>query len=207
MTNNLRKQMVGMKEDYILDAIYLLRNENPDYHEGIINHLINEYDEFSQSCEGDADSADPEELKSLLKESALYELNSYVLNMENMDRKPAAKIDPIKETPSLNKTSNLRKILREAESEIQVDMRPIHQLSSISRNPFSTEALTEIPVVPELNLIGQGRPRAIESGIHTQSIIDGRNKIIQSDIMTHLVMDHSQMSLKSDSFPFHKKEA
>ena len=44
MTNNLRKKMVGMKEDYILDAIYILRNENPEYHEGIINHFINEYD-------------------------------------------------------------------------------------------------------------------------------------------------------------------
>ena len=27
MTKNLRKQMVGMKEDYIIDAIYILRNE------------------------------------------------------------------------------------------------------------------------------------------------------------------------------------
>ena len=66
-TNNLKKLMVGMDEDYILDAIYILRNENPEYHEGIINHLINEYDEFSQSCEGDADSLDSEELKWLLK--------------------------------------------------------------------------------------------------------------------------------------------
>ena len=41
MTNNLRKQMVGMKEDYILDEINKLRNENPEYHDGIINHLIN----------------------------------------------------------------------------------------------------------------------------------------------------------------------
>ena len=87
-----------------------------------------------------------------------------------MNRKPAAKIDPIKETLSLNKTSHLGKRLRQEESELQVDMRTIHQLSSISRNPFSTEALIESPVVTELNLIGQGRPRAIESGIHTQSI-------------------------------------
>ena len=124
-----------------------------------------------------------------------------------MYRKPAAKIDMIKETPSLNTTSYLGKIIREKESELQVFMRPIHQLSSIRRNPFSIETLIESPVVTELNLIGQGRPRAIESGIHTQSIIDGRNEIIQSDIMTHIIMDHSQMSLKSDSFPFHKKEA
>ena len=49
-----------MDEDYILDAIYRIRNENPEYHEGIINRLINEYDEFSQSCEGDTDSAESE---------------------------------------------------------------------------------------------------------------------------------------------------
>ena len=52
--------MVGMDEDYILDTIYILRNENPEYHEGIFNHLINEYDEFSQSCEGDTDSVESE---------------------------------------------------------------------------------------------------------------------------------------------------
>ena len=57
--------MAGMDEDYILDAIYLLRHENPEYHESIINRLINEYDEFSQYCEGDADSAESEELKGL----------------------------------------------------------------------------------------------------------------------------------------------
>ena len=89
-------------------------------------------------------------------------------------------------------------------------MRPIHQLSSISKNPFNTEAFLEtlkLPLVTELNLIGQGNPWTIESGIHTQSIIEGRSEIIQSDIMTHLVTDHSQIPLKSNSFPFHKKEA
>ena len=124
-----------------------------------------------------------------------------------MDRNPAAKIDPIKETPSLKKTSYLGKRLRQAESELPVDMRPIHQLLSISRKLFSTETLTESQVVTELNLIGQGRPWVIESGTHTQSIIDGRNSIIQSNVITHLITDHSQMSLKGDSFPFDKKEA
>ena len=53
------------------------------------------------------DSSESEELKRLLKENELDELNSHVVNMENMDRKPAAKIDPIKETPSLNTASYL----------------------------------------------------------------------------------------------------
>ena len=67
MTRNIRQQMKGMKEDYILDEINKVRNENPEYHDGIINHLINEYDEFSQSCEGDADLTELEGLKGLSK--------------------------------------------------------------------------------------------------------------------------------------------
>ena len=85
--------------------------------------------------------------------------------MENMDRKPAANIDPIEETPSLNTTSYLAKRLRQSESEptdmIPVDMRPIHKLSSITDNLFDTETLTENPVVTELNVIGQGGSRAV----------------------------------------------
>ena len=74
--------------------------------------------------------------------------------MENMDRKPAAIIDPIK-------TSHLF-------------------------NPFDKDAFLKtlnLPVVTELNLIGQGNPRTIESGIHTQSIVDRAYEIIQSDIV------------------------
>ena len=47
-TNNLGKLMSGMNEEYILDAIYMLRNENPEYHEKIINILIDEYDGIQQ---------------------------------------------------------------------------------------------------------------------------------------------------------------
>ena len=57
-TDNIKARMAGTNEDYILDAIYLLRQENPEYHESIFNRLINEYDEYSVSCEGDGtDSA------------------------------------------------------------------------------------------------------------------------------------------------------
>ena len=105
----------------------MLRNENPEYREKIFNILIDEYDEFSQSYEVDGtDSAALEELNRILTENGLDELDSCLLNMENMDRKPAAKIDPIKDTPSLNTTSYLGKRFRQAESELPVDMRPIH---------------------------------------------------------------------------------
>ena len=135
--------MARMNEDYILDAIYLLINENPEYHEIIINRLISEYDEFSQSCEVDGtDSAESEEINKILTESDLDQLDSFLLNMENMDRKPAANNDPIKDTPSLKEPitkSYLGKRLCQAKNELPVDMRPIHQLSSITENPFNTE--------------------------------------------------------------------
>ena len=116
-----------------------------------------------------------------------------------MDRKPAAKIDPIKDTPSLKEpitTSCLGKILRQAESELPVDMRPIHQLSYISKNPFNTETLTKNPVVTEHNVIGQGGTWAVVGGTHTQIIIDGSKGIIHSNVITQIIMDRSQISLK-----------
>ena len=153
-----------MNKDYILDAIYLLKHEDPDYHESIIKILINEYDEYSVSCEGDGtDSAVSDELNKLLTESDFDDLDSCLIDMDNMDRKPVERNDPIKDTPSLKAPITkyyLGKRLCQSESEltdmIPVDMRPIHQLSSITDNPFDTETLTENPVVTELNVIGQG---------------------------------------------------
>ena len=123
-----------------------------------------------------------------------------------MDKKSAAEIDPIKDTPFLNTTPYLQKRLRQAESELPVEMRPIHQLSSITDNPFDTETLTENPDFTELNVIRQGGSRAVIGGTHNQSIIDGRKGIIHSNVITKLITDHEQMSLKGDYFPFDKEE-
>ena len=49
ITKNLRQQMKGMKEAYILEAIKKPGNENPEYHDSIIDYLINKYYEYSQS--------------------------------------------------------------------------------------------------------------------------------------------------------------
>ena len=47
-----------MNKEENLDAIYQLKHEDEDYHEGIIGRFINEFDEYSVSCEGDGtDSA------------------------------------------------------------------------------------------------------------------------------------------------------
>ena len=95
--------------------------------------------------------------------------------IKNMDSKPAATIDPMK-------TSHLS-------------------------NPFNKYAFLEnidLPVIAELNLMGQGTPRSIESSIPTQTIFDRTDPVLQGDIMTHIVTDLNQMSLKSTSLPFHK---
>ena len=43
--------MEGMKEAYILEAINKLRTENPEMYDGIIDYLINQYDEYSQKTD------------------------------------------------------------------------------------------------------------------------------------------------------------
>ena len=101
-----------MKEAYILEAINKVRTENPEMHDGIIDYFVNQYDEYSQSSEEDV----AERLKYFSTEMEL----EWADQLENMDKKPAAIIDPIK-------TSHLGKRLREPESEPPVDMRPIHQ--------------------------------------------------------------------------------
>ena len=101
-TNNLKEKMAGMNKDKILDAIYKLKHEDEEYHEGIIERLINEYDEYSVSFEGDGtDSTVSDELNELLTESDLDHLDSCLIDMENMDKKPAERKDPIKDTPIL----------------------------------------------------------------------------------------------------------
>ena len=136
-----------MNEDYILDAIYLLRHENPEYHERIINILINEYDEYSGSCEEDVtDSTKRDEYNKLLTES---DLDVCLIDMENLDKKLAARKDPIKDTPTLKAPiteSYLGKRLLQSEigptEMIPVATKPL----AITENTFNTEPLTENPI-------------------------------------------------------------
>ena len=124
-----------MNEDFILEAIFKLRTENTEVHDKIIDYFINQYDEYSQSSEDDVS----EGVKYFSKEME-YE---WADQLENMDSKPAATIDPMK-------TSHLS-------------------------DPFSKDAFLEtldLPVIAELNLIGQGTPRSIKSIIPTQTIVD-----------------------------------
>ena len=62
----------------------------------------------------------------------------------------------------------------------------------------------DLPVIAELNLMGQGTPRRIKSSIPTQTIVNRTAPEIQGDIMTNLVSKVNLMSLKSTFFPFNK---
>ena len=78
---------------------------------------------------------------------------------------------------------------------------------ALTENPYNTESLTESPIVTELSMIGQGGPRAVIGGTHTQSIIEGRKDIILGDVIAHMITNPRQVSLKGDSFPFDKEQA
>ena len=52
-TNLFTENMAGMDKDEILEAIYQLKHEDEEYHEGMIERLIHEYADYSASSEGD----------------------------------------------------------------------------------------------------------------------------------------------------------
>ena len=108
----------------------------------MIERLIHEYDDYSASCEGDGtDSTKTDEFNKLLTESDLY---ICLIDMENLDKKPAEMKDPIKDTPTLKASitgSYLGKILRQSESG-PTDMIPVvSEPLAITENPFNTEPL------------------------------------------------------------------
>ena len=73
-------------------------------------------------------------------------MDSCLIDMENMDKNPATRKDPIKDTPYLKAPITkyyLGKRLRQSESEptdmIPVDMRPVvSEPLAITENPFNT---------------------------------------------------------------------
>ena len=95
----LTEKMDGMDKEKIREAVSQLKYEDEAYHERMIGRLINEYDDYSSSYEGDGtDSTDSDEFKKLLTKS---DLDICLTDMENLDKNPAARKDPIKDNPTL----------------------------------------------------------------------------------------------------------
>ena len=62
-------------------------------------------------------------------------------------------------------------------------------------------------VLTGVGIIGQGGSQTISGGSHTQSIFQGGKSIICSDIINHVLTNSSEVTLKSDSFPFNPLKA
>ena len=91
-----------------------------------------------------------------------------VTDSSDSDEKPAARKEPITDTQNLKeaiKGSHLGKRVRHSEG------------GSTNMDP----------IVKGLGIIGQGGPRAISGGSHTQSIIQGGGNIVHSDVITHVL--------------------
>ena len=81
-----------MDKDKIREAASQLKHEYEAYHERIISMLTHEYDDYSSPCEVDVtDSTDSEEIT----------FNKFLLKKSDQDKSPAARKDPIKDTPTL----------------------------------------------------------------------------------------------------------
>ena len=71
---------------------------------------------------------------------------------------------------------------------------------TLIENLFNPEPLTENPVFTELDFIGQGGPRGVSGGTHTQSIIEGRENIVHADFITHMLTKPRQVLLAAILF-------
>ena len=107
-----------MDKDKISEAVSQQKHEDEAYHERIIKMLTHEYVDYSSSCEGDVtDSTDSDKIT----------FNKLLLTKSDLDKKPAARKYPIKDTPNLKTPiigSYLGKILRQSEIG-PPDMRPV----------------------------------------------------------------------------------
>ena len=125
---------------------------------------------------------DDDDYKSPWKIKDATGLNA-VTDSSDSDEKPAARKEQITDTQTLKepiKGSHLGKIVRHSEGG-STDMDP---------------------VVTGLGIIGQGVPRAIIGGRHTQSIIQGGENIVRSDVITHVLTNPDEVTLRTESFPF-----
>ena len=175
-----------MDKDKISEAIPQVTLEDEAYHERIIQYLTHEDDDYSLTWKGDAvgftavtDSRDSGEISFKIP-----------VTESDQDKKPAARKDPIKDTPTLKtpiKGSYLGKRLRQSGSGPTDMSQVVTEPLTLTENPFNPELLTENPVVTELDLIGQGGPQAVIRETHTQSIIEGRENLVHADVITHML--------------------
>ena len=86
-----------MDKDKIREAISQVKVEDEAYHERIIEHLTHEDDEYSFSWKGDAVG-----FAAVTNSSDSGEISFKIpVTESDLDEKPAARKEPIKDTPTL----------------------------------------------------------------------------------------------------------
>ena len=86
--------MIGKYKDMILEAVSLLKHVDEEDHVRTLEILIHQYDEHGDTYEL-LDSIQSDKFK---KELTDIDLDTCTIENENLDRKPAAKVNPIKNT-------------------------------------------------------------------------------------------------------------
>ena len=90
----LTERMIGKDKDMILEAVSLLKHVDEEDHARTLERLIHKYDEHGDTFEL-LDSIESDKFKKELKD---IDMDTCIIENENLDRKPAAKVKPIKNT-------------------------------------------------------------------------------------------------------------
>ena len=127
-------------------------------------------------------------LPGKIKDASVATGLKIVTYSSDLDENPAARIEPITDTP----------ILKE----------PIGGFHLGKIVPHSEDGPTNMdPIVTGFGIIGQGGSRDIIGKRHTQNIIQGRENIIHSDVITHVLTNSGELTLECDYFPFNPLKA
>ena len=139
----------------ICTAISQVKLEDEAYHERIIEYLTQEDDDYSSPWKGDAAG-----LNAVTHSSDSGKITFRIpVTESDLDKKPAARKEPIKDTPTLKAPitgSHICKRLRQSESGPTDTIPVVIEPLTLTENPFNPEplTLTDNPVVTELDFIG-----------------------------------------------------
>ena len=143
-----------------------------------------EHERNIQNTVQDDDYKSPWKIKNAIVATGL----NVITYSSDSDEKPAARKEPVTDTQTLKE--------------------PLKGYHIGKRVRHSEDGHTNMdPIVTGFGIIGQGGPRDISGGSHTQSIIQGRGNIIRSDVITHVLTNPDKLTLESDSFTFNQLKA
>ena len=121
-------------------------------------------------------------------------LDSYQTDTSNSSKQVETIKEPIKDTQTIKEPIKDTQTIKEP---IKDDTHIVKRVRYLQDGPTNMD-----PVLTGVGIIGQGGPRTISGGSISQSIVQGEGIIICSNVITHVLTKSSNMTLKSDSFPF-----